>query len=450
VSWRRAPRITVDTARAWYQAATYLAAAWMPRAASRSPRTGSPHMVLLARHLPPAINGGVYRPLALLNAASRRGWQVTAFSQPPVNSPTPAGLELRNRFPPEVRLISWQWSTLDVSHRLTPNLDGGFTTIGSIIETAHTVFGDSTPSLVLATGPTFAEFVGAMALARHWGVPFVLDYRDEWSESPFVFVHHGSSDRFWEARVIERAALVTFTTEAQREHQLRAFPGLRRERTAVVANGWDERASEAGNPEQARPSSDRAVIGYLGSLGQHCDLPEFLATLRVALAGNPALASRIEFDFIGLKTETERRLLHAFETPGVLKDLQQVPLSEAQGAMRGCDALLLFNPPLLARYIPGKTYEYIAAGSRILLYGEGGELEPLLTTYPAALRVRRGDARGLAEALETIASRVGESRADPVLVDHYSRGRRASEHMDLLERVIEDARENGAASPPPS
>ena len=259
-----------------------------------------------------------------------------------------------------------------MSYRLTPDLDGGFTTIGQMIETARAALGDSPPSMVLATGPAFAEFVGAMALAHHWRVPFVLDYRDEWSESPFVFVHHGSSDRFWETRVIERAALVTFTTEAQREHQLKAFPGLRRERTAVVANGWDERASEAGNAEPARRASDRAIVGYLGNLGQHCDLPEFLATLRVALDGNPGLARRIGFDFIGMKPDTERRLLNAFETPGVVRDLPQVPLSAAQAAMRGCDALLLFNPPLLARYIPGKTYEYIAAGSRILLYGEGG------------------------------------------------------------------------------
>src|SRR5580765_8064517 len=168
VSWRRAPRISIDTARAWYQAATYLAAAWMPRAVSSSPKSGSPHMVLLARHLPPAINGGVYRPLALLDAATRRGWRVTAFSPPPVSTPTPAGLELRNRFPPDVRLISWQWSTLDVSYRLTPIVDGGFTTIGQMIATARAALGDSPPSMVLATGPSFAEFVGAMALAHHW------------------------------------------------------------------------------------------------------------------------------------------------------------------------------------------------------------------------------------------------------------------------------------------
>ena len=319
-----------------------------------------------------------------------------------------------------------------------------------MIATARAALDERAPSLVLATGPTFAEFVGAMALANHWRVPFVLDYRDEWSESPFTFVRHGNSDRFWEARVTSRAALVTFTTETQREHQLKAFPTLQRARTAVVANGWDDQATPAGNAHSAPRASDRAIVGYLGNLGQHCDLPEFLATLRAALDGAPQLAARIGFEFVGMKTDTERRLLNAFESPGVLHDSPQMPLSAAQATMRSCDALLLFNPPLLARYIPGKAYEYIASGSRILLYGEGGELEPLLSNYPGAIRVHRGDARGLAAALDAIASRSGGQRAEPSLVERYSRGKRAGEHMDLLERVVRDARGNGAASPRPS
>jgi hypothetical protein len=407
-------------------------------------------MVMLARHLPPTINGGVYRPLALLHAAINRDWRVTAFCQFPTGSPNAAGIELRDRFPPEVRIINWQWSTLDVSRRLTPSLDGGFTTISAMIATARAALDDQPPSLVLATGPTFAEFVGAMALANHWRVPFALDYRDEWSESPFEFVRHGNSDRFWESRVTNRAALVTFTTETQREHQLKAFPTLQRDRTAVVPNGWDEQAAQAGQAPAEPRASDRATVGYLGNLGRHCDLPEFLATLRAALNGAPGLARRIGFEFVGMKTDTERRLLNAFDAPDVLRDTPQMPLSAAQAAMRGCDALLLFNPPLLARYIPGKAYEYIASGSRILLYGEGGELEPLLSTYPAAIRVHRGDAPGLAAALDTIASRSGEQRVDPSLVERYSRGRRAGEHMDLLERVVTDARGSGAASPRPS
>ena len=44
-----------------------------------------------------------------------------------------------------------------------------------------------------------------MALGNHWRVPFALDYRDEWSESPFDFVHKGNADRFWESRTLTNA-----------------------------------------------------------------------------------------------------------------------------------------------------------------------------------------------------------------------------------------------------
>lgn len=450
VSWRRVPRITIDTARAWFQAARYLAAAWRPRAVSRSRHSGPIHMVMLARHLPPRVNGGVYRPLALIEAAARRGWQVTALAQPTAGEPSAAGLELRSRIPASARLVNWQWSALEVSHRFTPSLDGDFTTISAMIAAARETVGDTAPNIVLATGPAFAEFVGAMALADHWRVPFALDYRDEWSESPFEFVHKGNSDRFWEARCLERASLVTFTTEAQLEHQLKAFPRLDRSRTAVVGNGWDEQAAPGAPVELALPS-ERAVVAYLGNLGQHCDLPEFLATLRAAIAGRPGLRRRIELRFIGMKTDIERRLFDAFEPRELLHDQPQVPLSAAQTAMRRSEALLLFNPPMLARYIPGKAYEYIASGSRILLYGGGGELERLLSGYSAALRVRRGDPQGLADALETIAASTGGGRADSALVEGYSRGRRAEEHISLLERLIDEGATGIAgASPRPS
>ncbi|HKP30024.1 MAG TPA: glycosyltransferase, partial [Gemmatimonadales bacterium] len=306
----------------------------MPRAVSRSPRSGAPHIVLLARHLPPTITGGVYRPLALMAEAERRGWRITALSGPGPGAPTAAGLELRNRFPASVRLVNWQWSSLDISHRVTPSLDGGFAHVQAIIDGALDAMPGESPHLIHATGPTFAEFIAAMVLARHWRIPYSLDYRDEWSESPFAFVHHGNSDRFWENRVLSRASLVTFTTEAQRDHQLKAFPILDRNITAVVGNGWDEEAAKGARHHEREGTSGRATVSYMGNLGLHCDLPEFLATLRGALDGRTDLKGRITIDFVGIKSDVEHRLLSSFGVPQVLRDLPQVPLTTAQAMMR--------------------------------------------------------------------------------------------------------------------
>ena len=405
-------------------------------------------MVMLARHLPPVITGGVYRPLALMREMARRGWRITALSCPGTSTPTAAGRELRDRIPREVHLATWEWSSLDVSRRISPSLDGGFTEIRQIIDAAMAATEGAAPSLVHATGPTFAEFIAAMVLAQHWRVPYSLDYRDEWSGSPFEFVKLGNSDRFWESKALRHASLVTYTTEAQREHQLKLFPHLDRTLTAVVRNGWDAEAIRDAGEQKVEGTEGRALICYLGSLSEHCDVPEFLATLRGALDSHTELKTRIQFHFLGAKHEVEGRLLSRFEIPEVVRDVPQVPLTTAQALMRQSRALLLFNPPMLARCIPGKTYEYIASGNRILLYGEGGELQSLLSDYPPAILVRRGDSGALSQALWAISTSSGERFTDATLAERHSRARRAAEHVDLFERVIEAARESEAATPP--
>jgi hypothetical protein len=153
------------------------------------------------------------------------------------------------------------------------------------------------------------------------------------------------------------------------------------------------------------------------------------------LVGRADLKGRIAIDFVGIKSDVERRLLSSFQEPEVLRDIPQVPLTTAQAMMRRSSALLLFNPPLLARYIPGKAYEYIATGKRILLYGEGGELERLLSDYPRRSGCIGGTqpASPGVERHRDIQWRGGRGSR---LVDRYSRRRRAAEHADMMDRLI--------------
>jgi hypothetical protein len=112
-------------------------------------------------------------------------------------------------------------------------------------------------------------------------------------------------------------------------------------------------------------------------------------------------------------------------------------LSEAQAIMRRSAALLLFNPPRLARYIPGKAYDYIATRSRIMLYGEGGELDRLLAEYPWALRVNRQDPGALLELLSRIPDRLGPVGSIPEeLLTRISRARNAEQQVIALERFL--------------
>lgn len=391
---------------------------------------------MLARHLPPTVNGGVYRPLALLEEAARRGWEVTAVCDQPQPWHGRAGEELARRIPATVRVVRWEEALIDADPLNLPEVDGNFDTVATIVEASRRALGDRRPSLVLATGPTFVEFIAAMVLGTRYRVPYVLDYRDEWSECPFDFVHKGRSDRLWESRTLSKAALVTFTTEAQRQHQIETFPVLTQARSAVLPNGWDDLASGSAPASPPVEPGGVATVSFLGNLASYTFFPAFLSTLRDALALRPDLAGRVKLVFVGMKDPDAKDALTAFPVAGLLESVDQVPISEAQARMRRSDALLLLNPTSGARYITGKTFEYLAAGRPLLMYGGGGETGRLLSGYPAATIVPSGDAAGLATALDRIARRVPAPAVDPSFIKGMSRTERSRAHLDLLEAVI--------------
>ena len=211
---------------------------WGPqRKSKRSDR----HMALMARALPPSSIAGVHRPLSWMRYGETLGWRVTSFqSETPVNQ-REHGDELLALVPQSVHrwvVPSLPWKP---AWRLTPQIDGGFPLALAFARHAARTMADDPPSVVLASGPPFFSFVAAWVTARHFGVPLVVDYRDEWTECPFDFVTKGPDDLRWERRCLRDAAAVLFTTESMRAHHLLRFPELHPSRAHLLPNGWEPR-----------------------------------------------------------------------------------------------------------------------------------------------------------------------------------------------------------------
>src|SRR5690606_20957451 len=108
----------------------------------------------------------------------------------------------------------------------------------------------------------------AYYLSLHFRVPIVLEYRDEGTESPFSFVSIGNVDRAWEKRSLRRARRVIFTTQSQLEHSVAQFPCGHRERSVVIANGWEPDDFSAAEPRGgAAHHNSESVVSFVGNLG---------------------------------------------------------------------------------------------------------------------------------------------------------------------------------------
>jgi len=180
------------------------------------------------------------------------------------------------------------------------------------------------------------------------------------------------------------------------EHQLTVFRHLDRGKCAVVPNGWEPLDSA---PDDARTTAQEPAksitLLFAGALSEHTLPHSLLNDVAAVLAQEPALEQRLGIVFAGQKSPAAVNQLKNFRFPAVLELRDQVSKSVAADMMQQASALLLINEKRLTRYVPGKLYDYIASGKRILLYGVGGESARIVSDLAAGQVVAEGDVSAL-------------------------------------------------------
>jgi len=360
-------------------------------------------VLLLAGMLPPSMSGGVHRPLSFMKYGDQNGWRIAAIGYEFTDEITAAGESLMQSVPPSVRLFRIGASRLEPGWRLFPQIDGGMLSGLAVVSMARRVLAFR-PSVVLASGPPFHSFVAAYYLSHIFGARLVLDYRDEWTESPFTFVNLGNSDRYWERRCLAKADLAVFTTQSQIDHAVSVFGELDRDRCLLVPNGWEPGDLPVKGVADGRgePGTDTdVVLSFVGNLGNHTLPDTFFGTLGVVLS-RPGRHGGARVRFVGRRSPKAMDAINAFAHSNAIELIDQVPKAEVFDRMEESDGLLLISLPGLARYIPGKLYDYLSSTRPIVIYGHEGEVSAIVANLGAGMFVPEGDADALADAFDAI------------------------------------------------
>jgi glycosyltransferase involved in cell wall biosynthesis len=331
------------------------------------------HLALFAWALPPSTTGGVYRPHSFIKYGSRRGWKISAFHGPITRQSQNKSLAI----PESATLHLVKPSPLRPSYRFSPQIDGDFTNAIQLARQAIKTLENSPPDLILASGPPFHVFVAGRYVARYFGVPLVLDYRDEWSECPFDFVSKSRDNRKWERRCIRAADAVIFTTQSHIEHQLKIFSEFDRSKVHLIPNGWDEEDFNAAqcSPFSTQEKSRREMytLSHIGTLGWHSLPHDFLQQLAEIFRCFPDMRKRLRIQFIGVRIQEAETAIKDFPFQDNLHIVDHVDKQAANRLMMESDALLLIYPHGFERYRPGRLFDYVAARRPILVHGVKGE-----------------------------------------------------------------------------
>jgi glycosyltransferase involved in cell wall biosynthesis len=269
----------------------------------------------------------------------------------------------------------------------------------------------------------FESGAAAARIAARLGVPWVADLRDPWALDEMQAypsrVHRRRDLRRMREVLASASAVVMNTDEAAR--RVRSFSGLSGP-VVAIPNGFDPddfaspapertpgffRIVHAGylHTELARGGVARAVRGLLGGAVPGVDVGTrshvyLLRAVERLLTADPALAGRIEVHLAGVLSEAdlaEARRSSVVRLHGYVSHAATVEL------LRSADLLFLPMQNLpegtRATIVPGKTYEYLAAGRPILAAVPDGDARDLLARVPTATLCRPADVAGIADAV---------------------------------------------------
>jgi glycosyltransferase involved in cell wall biosynthesis len=243
--------------------------------------------------------------------------------------------------------------------------------------------------------------------------------------------------------VVSRADAVIFATQANCEAFADYYGAAAARRFHVVPNGCDPSEFDDIQPT---PEPGKFVLLHAGSLyGGRNPLPLCRVIARLFEEGKLdrtafrlRLIGSVSPGVIDVRSECERLGLG-----GVVEIAGRVPRTESLRQMVSASALLLLQPGHTVS-VPGKLYEYLAAGRPILAIAEEGETASLVRASGVGRSVTPSDHEGIASALLDVVRLASERlvRPNPALFD----GRLHAARMGrLLDGVLGRSRDRQAA-----
>ena len=454
-------------------------------------------VLLIAYNFPPVGGAGVQRPAKWAKYLRRFGWDVTVLTTE--NPSVPVRDEsLLADLPVDVRIVrarTWEpdyrmKQSLVESKAERPSLlrriksaakglarrcaklalqpDPQVLWNPNALRAGAAVLREQPHDAILVTAPAYSSFLVGAALKRQFGLPLILDYRDEWDLSG-KYLENAQRDWFsrtvqdrMQRRLLRQADAVVATTRASTTNLANKLAALRHSVPAVcIYNGFDaedfgERLMVDGRELMAsedeghrsvlpstldhQPSTFRLV--YTGTLWNLTDIEPLVKAIEALNASRPELAGKLELICVGRKTIEQQQVLERVRaTTARLEAVDYCEHSQVLDRLNSADGvcLLLSDVPGAERVVPAKLFEYLAIRKEMLTIAPHGETADIARRFFPQSQFVPSDVSGIAGWLEHRLSLVGRSPGERLLtqgIDEFSRESQTARLAELLNELV--------------
>jgi len=228
---------------------------------------------------------------------------------------------------------------------------------------------------VVSTAPCFTAHLVAGMISRLARVPWVAEFRDPWSSNVHKSLGGKSRlseylARLMEQRVVHAAERVVCVTSVMTEAYRALYPDEPPCKWATITNGFDKEEFQAMG--SVRPNR-KFTITYLGSFNYSRRPHLLLRSVGDLVSEGVMKKDDVLIKFIGecryAGGQAVAELAERLGLGDICEIFDLLPRSEVFREMREAHVLLLLanEQPL---QIPGKTFEYMGAGRRVLAVTE--------------------------------------------------------------------------------
>jgi glycosyltransferase involved in cell wall biosynthesis len=291
------------------------------------------------------------------------------------------------------------------------------------------------PDVLFSTSAPYGSHIVALLVSRLTGLPWVADFRDEWTTNPHL--------------VDQPRPLMALAVRAERAITSRAsrvvvaadyfdLVGLERDdpHRTEIPNGVDE--ADLSEPSAPGPPSDRFVLAHVGTLYDIRDPSPVLRALAALVEHGEIDADRVEVRLVGSVW------LPGLVTPPGIRVTRSGYLEHARAvAEMHAATALLFYVPSSSLAPSGKLFEYLASGRPLLCLAHPDNLgSRLVREWGAGVVADPHDEAEIAEAVLVLWRRWEEEGLPDQegvrerVLERFSRRSGAAR----LAEVLEDAR----------
>ena len=403
--------------------------------------TAARKVLFIAYHFPPAGGGGVQRSLKFVKYLPGCGYDPIVLTAKPNSEHrwTPTDQALADEVPESVKVHQVQLpeevhvpSKMEraVREMLGMRSRFGLTWMNLVIEEGTRIANEEKPDLIFVTLSPFEGADAAAEISRRTGIPWIADLRDPWALDEFQLHRtrwHRSLEIMQMEKSLRSASLIIMNTPESARRLGRVLPRLRANTIVSLTNGYD--ASDFTGPVEPIPGGKFSIVhsGYFHAesglverkrqrqyklLGRTVPgverLPRshfyLLQALEKWLKDSPEIVDEVRIRCVGVLSKSDQALIDTspakplFDCSGYLNHV------ECLRYVRAAD--LLFLPlhkvpaGMKAGIVPGKAYEYMAAGRPILATLPASDARDFVTQAGTGVFAEPGDVAGMLAALK--------------------------------------------------